>query len=243
VIVGFSNTRLCNIEVMKLAHLGGVVLAFAWVRVAAQAPAKPSAVAPATKASCGISADGALKCPRFGFAYKIPVGWVDRTADMEEDAQPDRGQDAANRQAQAPGERPSSAAAETLLAVFERPPGAPGDTINSAVVIAAEPLANYSQVKSAVDYFGAINGMAEQRGFKMVDGPYAFPVGRKQLVRGDFSQQRGKLTMWQSSLVMIEKGYIVSFTIIGGSEDENDELISNLSFAASPTPSSHSVKR
>jgi len=226
---------------MKLAHLGSVVLACAFA--AAQAPAKLSTVDPRTKAACGISPGGALKCPRFGFAYKIPFGWVDRTADFEEQAQPASGEDGNNPQAQgqaAPVERPSSAAAETLLAVFERPPAAPGDTINSAVVIAAEPLGNYRRVKTAVDYFGAINEVAEQRGFKVVEGPYAFPVGRKQLVRSDFSQQRGKLTMWQSSLVMIERGYIVSFTVIGGSQDENDELISNLSFAS---PSSPSVKR
>jgi hypothetical protein len=40
--------------------------------------------------------------------------------------------------------------------------------------------------------------------------------------------------MWQSSLVMIEKGYIVSFTFVGGSEDEVNELIGNLSFGALP---------
>jgi hypothetical protein len=51
-------------------------------------------------------------------------------------------------------------------------------------------------------------------------------------VRGDFSKERGKLTMWQSSLVMIEKGYIVSFTFAGGSEDELEDLIRGLSFAA-----------
>jgi len=227
---------------MKFAHLGIVALALAWFPMAARAGAP--AVDAATKASCGISSSGALKCPRFGFAYKIPFGWVDRTADLGEPSQPESGQDAASPpgQAKVPGGRASSAAAETLLAVFERPPGAPGDTINSAVVIAAEPAANYPQVKTAADYFGAINEVAEHDGFTAVEGPYAFPVGEKQLVRGDFSKQRGKLTMWQSTLVAIEKGYIVSFTFIGGSQDENDELISNLSFR-STAPSSHGVKK
>ena len=36
--------------------------------------------------------------------------------------------------------------------------------------------------------------------------------------------------MWQSSLVMIDKGYIVSFTFVGGSEDEINDLIGKLSF-------------
>ncbi|MBO0911155.1 MAG: hypothetical protein J2P13_05130 [Acidobacteria bacterium] len=229
---------------MRFAHLGIVALAFASLQVAAQAGAAAKPSAAATKASCAISPRGELKCPRFGFAYKIPFGWVDRTADLGNEAQNGGGEDAKNPRAegQAPDERPSSSAAETLLAVFERPPAAPGDTINSAVVIAAEPLVNYRQIKTAADYFAAINEVAAERGFKVANGPYAFPVGRKQLVRGDFSKQRGKLTMWQSSLVMIESGYIVSFTVIGASEDENDELISNLSFS-SPAHSSHSVQR
>jgi len=181
---------------------------------------EPGTSAPKTQA-CGPIADSALKCPRFGYTYKVPFGWVDRTSDTQDEASnapPDSDQGT------------SSAKPETLLAIFERPPGAPGDAINSAVVIAAEPLKNYPQIKQASDYFGPITELAEQRGFKVENEPYAFPVGAMQFARGDFSKQRGKLTMWQSSLVMIEKGYIVSFTIVAGSEDEAEELIGNLSF-------------
>jgi hypothetical protein len=46
----------------------------------------------------------------------------------------------------------------------------------------------------------------------------------------------GKLTMWQSSLVMMEKGHFVWFTFIGGSEDEVEELIGNLSFVPALRP-------
>ena len=42
--------------------------------------------------------------------------------------------------------------------------------------------------------------------------------------------------MHQSTLVMIEKGYVVSFTFIGGSEDEVDELVEGLSFGRKETP-------
>jgi hypothetical protein len=38
--------------------------------------------------------------------------------------------------------------------------------------------------------------------------------------------------MRQTSLVILEKGYEVSFTFIGGSEDEVNELIEKLRFAA-----------
>jgi hypothetical protein len=177
-----------------------------------------------------------LRCPKFGFTYKVIFGWVDRTADLQQDeALPDQSADAspATPTSAVSNQLAGSDSSKTLLAVFERPPSAPGDTINSAVVIAAEPLANYHGIKIAADYLNPISELAEQRGFKVVNQPYAFSRGTKQLARADFSKERGKLMMWQSSLVIIEKGYIVSFTFIGGSEDEVDELIGGLTFGAS----------
>jgi hypothetical protein len=191
----------------------------------AQNPAQRKSATTTPKQTCGPIANETLKCQRFGFTYKVPFGWVDRTDDMEgepESANPEQGKSESTKSEQA---KP-----ETLLAIFERPPAAPGDTINSAVVIAAESLANYHGIKTAADYFGPIIELAEQRGFKVVNEPYQFISGAKQLVRADFSKQRGTLTMWQSSLVMIDKGFIVSFTFIAGSEDELDELVERLRF-------------
>ena len=109
---------------------------------------------------------------------------------------------------------------------------ATGDTVNSAVVIAAEHLSTYSGMKTAADYFGPLTEMATAKGFQAVEGPHEFAVGAMQLVRGDFSKSRGTLTMRQTSLVILEKGYEISFTFIGGSEDETNELIEKLSFAS-----------
>jgi hypothetical protein len=209
--------------------------------VAASLPAqthKPAGMPnPTANEKCGPLADQVLRCPKFGFTYKVIFGWVDRTADMQQDESlPDQSTNAEPGNTTSPGSdqsKPaSSASSEALLAVFERPPAAPGDTINSAVVIAAEPLENYHGIKSAADYLNPISELAEQRGFKVANQPYASSVGTKQLPRADFSKDRGKLTMWQSSLVMIEKGYIVSFTFVGGSQDEVDDLIANLTFVA-----------
>jgi hypothetical protein len=194
----------------------------------ASLPPEAKAGAGLTQA-CGPLVEGILKCQRFGFTYKTIVGWVDRTDDMQPEA--DAGAPSGNEAGNPKGDK-----SETLLAVFERPPAAPGDTINSAVVIVAESLADYHGIKTAADYFGPITELAEQRGFKVENEPDVFSVGVKQLVRGDFSKPRGTLTMWQSSLVMIEKGYIVSFTFVGGSEDEVNELIGNLSFGARSVP-------
>jgi hypothetical protein len=188
----------------------------------------------AAREECGPLANQVLKCPEFGFSYQVIFGWVDRTADMQQDESlPDQPSSESSTSPSPTGhpQPASSNSSKTLLAVFERPPAAPGQTINSAVVIATEPLANYHGIKGAADYFSAITELAEQRGFKVVNEPHVFALGTKQLVRGDYSKDRDKLTMWQTSLVMIEKGSIVSFTFIGGSEDEVNDLISDLVFS------------
>jgi hypothetical protein len=201
--------------------------------VAGSLSAQTSAPKVGHRDECGPLANQVLKCPKYGFTYQVIFGWVDRTADMQQDETlPDQtaSQSSKPTESDAQPQPASSNAAKTLLAVFERPPGAPGETINSAVVIAAEPLANYHGVKTAADYLNPISELAQNRGFKVVNEPYAFAVGTKQLARADFSKERGKLMMWQSSLVMIEKGSIVSFTFIGGSEEEVDGLIAELRF-------------
>jgi hypothetical protein len=196
---------------MRRAFIAAIVLSLCCQITFAQAAKKTTPVA------CGPPTSESLSCPRFGFTYKIPFGWVDRTADMGNE----------------PGAAPPSSnfQPETLLAIFERPPAAPGETINSAVVIAAEPLANYPQVKKASDYFGPITELAEQRGFKAEGDPYAVTIGARQLVRADFSKPRGNLTMCQTSLAVIDKGYIVSWTFVAGSKDDIDDLIENLRFS------------
>lgn len=207
---------------MRSLFLVWVIAGLSVLVAAAQQP--KSATHPRAGVGCGPLDGQSFRCPKFGFTYKVPFGWVDRTSDLEDD-----GQDAADKTS-------SRSGSETLLAVFERPPDAPGETINSAVVIAVENLASYPGLKTAADYFGPITEIAEQQGFKAEAGPHSFPIGAKQLVRGDFSKMRGKLPMRQSSLVMIEKGNIISFTFIGGSEDEVEDLINSLSFAARARP-------
>jgi hypothetical protein len=206
--------------------------------LAAQSRKSETTTKPITAEKCGPLDGQLLRCPKFGFTYKVIFGWVDRTADMQQDEslpdQQTKDQSADSTSAADQSKMSSSDSSKTLLAVFERPPAAPGETINSAVVIAAEPLANYRGIKTAADYLNPISDLAQNRGFKVVNEPYEFAVGPKRLARADFNKERGKLTMWQSSLVMIEKGNIVSFTFIGGTDEEIEELISNLNFSALP---------
>jgi hypothetical protein len=168
-----------------------------------------------------------LRCPKVGFTYKVLFGWVDRTADMQESASaaPAKSDNNANQ-------NNDDQTGQMLLAAFERPPGTPGD-FNSAVIIAVEDRAAYPQVKMAADYFGPLSDIASQRGFKMEDDPYSFSIGTRQLVRADFTGGDEKNPIRQTSLVLLEKGYIFSFTFLASSNDEIDSLIENLTFTPS----------
>src|SRR5713101_4995196 len=154
--------------------------------------------------------------PAFGFRFQIPYGWVDRTQQMQE------GQ-----------EGNEAGKAEVLLAIFERPPQAIGDTINSAVVIASESAASYPGLKKAEDYLGPLTEFATSKGFKPEGEPYVLEVESRQLLRADFTKPLSdKVAMRQCTLVLLAKGQIVSFTFIAGSEDELDDLMDGLHFGA-----------
>jgi hypothetical protein len=185
----------------------------------AQQAAKPAPPPAASEPDPGDITNSVYHNTTFGFTYKIPFGWVDRTREMREDAE---------EESTADSDSPKKSI--LLLAVFERPPGASGETVNSAVVVAAEATASYPGLRSAEQYFGPLTELTAAKGFTVVNEPYEFPVGETQLVRGDFSKQLKNLTMLQSTLVVIEKGYIVSFTFIGAADDEVDQLVAGLSF-------------
>jgi len=120
---------------------------------------------------------------------------------------------------------------EVLLAVFERPPEARGETVNSGVVIASESAAAYPGLKQAVDYLVPLTELTTAQGFKSDGDPSIAEIDGRSLVRADFTKAlTDKLAMHQSTLVLLAKGKIVSFTFIAGSEDEVDELMEGLRF-------------
>jgi hypothetical protein len=180
-----------------------------------QASSKPHAKAHAASSAPGEGTlqDGIYRNSFFGFACKVPYGWVDRTSDMAGTAEP--------------GE------SMLLLSVFERPPQATGEGVNSAIVIAAESASSYPGLKTAADYFGPLTEVTTSKGFKVVEEPYEFAAGSKAMVRSDFSKESGAATVYQASLAILEKGYAVSFTFLGSNKEDVDQLIEGLSFGAS----------
>lgn len=177
--------------------------------VRAQSPSKAVA---RSRAEAGLIENGIYRNSRFAFEFKVPYGWVDRTEQMR-DSSTDPGKSL------------------LLLATFERPPEAKGETVNSAVVITAESTSAYPGLKTAADYFVPLSDVATGKGFTVTNEPYYFSAGGKKVVRGDFSKKAGDMTMYQSSIVALEKGYFVSFTFLGGSEDEVNEVVEKLTFS------------
>ena len=169
---------------------------------------------------------GVYRNRSFGFECKIPSGWVLRTEEMNARELEDEQQDAGKK---------ATDAGRVLLAAFSRPPEARGEDVNGSIVIAAENAAAYPGLKDAAQYFGPVTEVAKAQGFDVDEEPYEFAVGTKTVVRGDFEKDVGTRVMLQSTLVVLARGYAVSFTFIGGTEDELEELVQGLSFAAPRT--------
>jgi hypothetical protein len=169
----------------------------------------------------GSVSAGAYRNSSFGFTCKIPAGWVLRTEEMNASSTSDQS-----------GPDISISAARVLLAAFSRPPEARAEDVNASILIASESAADYPGLKEAAQYFGPVIEAAKAQGLEIDDEPYEFAVGTKKLVRGDFQKDVGTRVMRQSTLVMLAQGYVVSFTFIGGTEDEVEELVQGLSFGA-----------
>jgi hypothetical protein len=224
----FRGPRLC------LAFLRIVVVVLAVLRVPASAFAQNSSSAshahpsqkmhPAVPSlDAGSVSAGVYRNSVFGFVCKIPAGWVLRTEEMNarEDA------DSSTKSDLNPGQ-----SGRVLLGAFSRPPEARAEDVNASILIAAENAADYPGLKEPAQYFGPVIEAAKAQGLEIDDEPYEFAVGSKKLVRGDFQKDLGTRVLRQSTLVMLARGYVVSFTFIGGTEEEVEELIAGLNFGA-----------
>ena len=77
--------------------------------------------------------------------------------------------------------------------------------------------------------------LADLRGLALAALPRMLDEGsalfsHKTLVRGDFHKSVGTRVMRQSTMVMLAHGSVVSFTVIGGTDDQVEDLVDSLSF-------------
>lgn len=171
---------------------------------------------------------GVYRDPALGFICKIPAGWVLRTKEMNEREEDD------HTKVDGPKAAVAGNTGRVLLAAFSRPPEARAEDVNGSILIAAESIAAYPGMKDAAQYFGPVTEVAKARGFEIDGEPYDFVMGTKTVVRGDFQKDVGTRVMRQSTLVILARGYVVSFTFIGGTADEVEELIGGLGFVSGP---------
>jgi len=247
--------RLRRLQRSILRAIGACVLIGI---VATAAFSQDASKQPSPSASQSAPEEQIYRNTTFGIRYKIPFGWVDRTKEMREQAAtkpeskikpdpeakpetkahatapPAGGSSSSNPKAtsrarSARNKSTKDVPSEVLLAIFERPPEAAADSVNSGVIIASESAASYPGLKTAEDFLGPLTELTAAQGFKASGDPSGLTIDGREVVRADFSKQLTEsLTMHQSTLVLVAKGQIVTFTFIAGSEDEVDDLIENL---------------
>ena len=186
---------------------------------------KHSKVALDSDIDAGVVADGVYRNRALGMTWKIPAGWVLRTEEMN-----GRGEDQSSPQRTQRGTEADSGG-RVLLAAFSRPPEARGEDVNASMVIAAERTAAYPGLTEAVQYLGPLEEVAKAQGFAVDEEPYEIDVGSKTLVREDFHKDVGTRVMHQATMAILSHGYAVSITVIGGTEDEVEELVDGMEFA------------
>jgi hypothetical protein len=206
----------------------------------AQAPPQSSSSSQHTKSSLARSVpditsgkveNGVYRNRGLALTCKVPSGWVLRTEEMNTREEESESEAKSSPQG-AQGSTGENAGGRVLLAAFSRPPDARGEDVNASIVIAAESVATYPGLKEAAQYFGPLTEVAKAQGFIVDDEPYEREIGTKVVVRGDFHRDAGSRVMRQSTLAFLAQGYAVSITLIGGTEDEVEDLIEGVSFSA-----------
>lgn len=180
--------------------------------------------------SAGTVTNGVYRNRALALTCKIPAGWVLRTDEMNARAEETPTLPEGNTSPQDPTKNKEGIGGKVLLAAFSRPPEARGEDINSSIVIAAEKVEAYPGLKEAAQYFGPLTEVAKAQGFVVDEEPYEMEVGTKIVVRGDFHKDVASRVMRQSTLAFLSEGYAVSITVIGGTDDEVEELIDGVGF-------------
>jgi hypothetical protein len=222
----------CALVLFGCAFLPAVLLAQASGQSSSSSSAKHVKKPAAGEAllEAGAVSNGVYRNRSLALACKVPEGWVLRTEEMNA-REEDDGSDAKPLPQGTQGNTQDSRAGRVLLAVFSRPPEARGQDINSSILIAAESVSAYPGLKDAAQYFGPLTEVAKAQGFEADEEPYEFAMGAKTLVRGDFHKDVGSRVMRQSTLAFLSHGYAVSITVIGGTEEDVEELVGGVSFS------------
>lgn len=181
--------------------------------------------------NAGTVVNGVYRNRALGLSCAIPAGWVLRTEEMNA-REEERGSD--TKESKSSPQRKQGTTGDdrgrVLLAAFSRPPEARGEDVNSSIVIAVEKTSTYPGLTDAEQYFGPLTEVAKAKAFIVDEQPYEMEMGKKVVVRGDFHKDVGSRVMRQSTLAFLAQGCAVSITVIGGTDDEVEELIDGVEF-------------
>jgi hypothetical protein len=189
----------------------------------------------------------------YAFSCRVPAGWVLRTEQIKPDGAAD------NQVLLAAFERPpearSTAPVSTILIASENQSAYPG------LKTAEDYFAPLTEVVTAKGFqavndpypfpVGALQVMREDFSHEQKDHPEkeGSEKDRPEKDRPDKDRsekdrsgkdrpEKDRATTYQSTLVLLSHGSILSFTFLGASEDEVDNLIENVSFTAGTAPPS-----
>ena len=197
-------------------------------------PAKP-ATKPDSTLDPGAVTNGVYHNKTLALSCKIPPGWVLRTDELnlrdENGAEKKEEENKEDKKNEAQPPAASSAGARVLLAAFSRPPDVRAEDVNSSILITAENAAAYPGLTEAAQYFFPLTEVFKAQGFIPDEDPYEIAIGAKTVPRADFHKNVGNRVMHQSTLVMLSHGYAISITVIGGTDDEVEDLIDGLTFS------------
>ena len=233
--MGFRFGRIAALFLSSVAVLPGLL----WCQTPAQSGSsssnspkhiKPAPAAAESGLDAGSVTNGLYRNKTLAMSCKIPPGWVLRTDEMN--ARDEGADQPPSGAAKAPAaEAKDARSGKVLLAAFSRPPAAQGQEVNSSILIAAESVSAYPGLTEAGQYLQPLTEVAKAQGFDVDEDPYEIAMGEKVLVRGDFHKDVGSRVMRQSTLAFLSHGYAVSITVIGGTEDEVEDLIDGVEFA------------
>jgi hypothetical protein len=191
---------------------------------------KPAPASSESAIEAGTVTNGLYRNKTLNMSCKIPPGWVLRTDEMNaRDENSDQPTPGASRTPTTDAKDARSG--KVLLAAFSRPPAAHGEDVNSSILIAAESVSTYPGLTEAAQYFQPLTEVAKAQGFVVDEELYEIALGEKVVVRGDFHKDVASRVMRQSTLAFLSHGYAVSITVIGGTEDEVEELIDGIEFS------------
>ena len=188
----------------------------------------------------GVS-NGVYSNKFFGFSVTYPKDWV-----VHGDATNVRLKELGKERATTTGAM-SAASSEVvlkntyqLLTTFQYPMGAPKVEVNSGFMLVAEKVSHAPGIVNGRDYLFHVRPMMIKTGLvPVLDEPTQLLLSRHKFFRQDSRMQVNGMSVHQTIIITVIKGYALAFILSGKDQlmiDEMAKVVSTLKFVNSPSP-------